>query len=157
VSESLGVIALRLAGAEAEHVLGASERFVVGARVEVYRNLHHGKGPIHYWSARDAHAPRHVLGVVAHVVLEDAELRVQRAAWAKVLATGRRSVHAYAVGTLRAWDEDRSPPRPRDLVRFTYHAARGPYFHLADPSNPAVVERSALMWFDVDGAWMRLP
>jgi hypothetical protein len=121
--------------------------------VEVYRNLHHGKGPRHFWSIRSARTHK-VLGVVAHVELEDAELRVQKAAWAKVLATGRRTVHAYAVGTLRAWDEDVAPRRPRELVRFTYNPERGPHFHLADLRNPAPVDAARRMWFDIDGAWM---
>ena len=132
-------------------------QLVLGDRVEVYRNLHHGRGPVHYWSVRETRAPRHVLEVVAHVALVDATLRVQRATWEKILETGKRTVHAYAVGTLRAWEAHDSPRRPRDLVRFTYNPKRGPYFHLADFANPAVVERSSLIWFDVEGAWMRLP
>lgn len=134
-----------------------SGRLVLGARVEVYRNLHHGRGPVHNWSVRESRAPRHVLGVVAHVAIVDATLRVQRATWERVVATGQRAIHAYAVGTLHAWNAHESLRRPRDLVRFTYNPKRGPFFHLADLSNPAVVDRSPLMWFDVEGAWMRLP
>ena len=134
-----------------------SGRLVLGARVEVYRNLRHGRGPVHNWSVRESRTPRHVLGVVAHVAIVDATLRVQRATWEKVVATGQRAIHAYAVGTLHAWEAHNPPRRPRDLVRFTYNPKRGPFFHLADLSNPAVVDRSPLMWFDVEGAWMRLP
>jgi hypothetical protein len=132
-------------------------RLVIGERVDVYRNLHHGRGPVHSWSVREARAPRHVLEVVAHVVLVDATLRVHRATWERILETGKRTVHAYAVGTLRAWDAHDSPQRPPDLVRFTYNPTRGPFFHLANFDNPAVVTHSPLMWFDIDGAWMRLP
>jgi hypothetical protein len=132
-------------------------RLVLGERVEVYRNLHYGRGPVHFWSVRDAHAPRHVLAVVGHVALLDAELRVQRSTWERVLATGKRTVHAYAVGTLHAWDAHDAPERPRDLVRFTYNPKRGPFFHLANFDNPAVVTHSPLMWFDIEGAWMRVP
>lgn len=132
-------------------------RLVLGERVEVYRNLHHGRGPVHFWSVREPRTPRHVLGVVAHVALVDATLRVQRATWERILATGKRTVHAYAVGTLHAWDAHDSPPHPRDLVRFTYNPKRGPFFHLANFDNPAVVAHSPLMWFDIEGAWMRMP
>jgi hypothetical protein len=132
-------------------------RLILGDRVEVYRNLHKGKGPVHRWSVREPHAPRHVLEVVEHVVLEDAVLVVSRPTWEKVLLNNKRTVHAYAVGTLTDWSAYTSPDRPRDLVRFTYNPKRGPFFHLANRENPAVITMSPLMWFDVEGAWMRLP
>lgn len=138
-------------------------RPAIGERVDVYRNLHHGKGPIHYWSVRETRAPRHVLVVAAYVVLRDAEFRVSLATHQKVIAKGKREIHAWAVGEVVAWDEHRSPARrPRDLVRFTYNPFRADFFHLADSARPehpehlTRVERSPLMWFDREGAWMRL-
>lgn len=137
----------------ADRVLDAGQELAVGQRVQIYRNLHHGKGPVHYWSIRAARSGR-VLGVVAHAVLEGVELRVQEGARQTVLATGRRSVHAYALGTLRAWNEDTSPRRPRSFVRVTYNPRRGPHFTRA-PNDPTPVDGAAWMWFDVDGAWTR--
>jgi hypothetical protein len=137
----------------ADHVLAAGHELTVGQRVQVYRNLHHGKGAVHYWSIRSVRTGL-VLGVVAHAVLEDVELRVQEGARQTVLETGQRSIHAYAVGNLRAWDEETSPRRPRSLVRFTYNPRRGPYFTRAH-NDPTPVYGAAYVWFDVDGAWTR--
>ena len=137
----------------AGRVLDAGPDLAIGQRVQIYRNLHHGKGPVHYWSIRSARSSR-VLGVVAHAVLEGVELRVQQGARETVLATGRRSVHAYALGRLRAWDKDAAPRRPRSFVRVTYNPHRGPDFTRA-PNDPTPVYGAALMWFDVDGAWTR--
>ena len=137
----------------AQRVLEGGRDLAVGQRVQIYRNLHHGKGPTHYWSIRSARSGR-VRGVVAHAVLEGVELRVQEGARQTVLATGRRSVHAYALGTLRAWDEDASPSRPRSFVRITYNPHRGPNFtRLLNDATP--VYDAELLWFDIDGAWMR--
>ena len=137
----------------AGRVLDAGSDLAVGQRVQVYRNLHHGKGPVHYWSIRSARSGL-VRGVVAHAVLENVELRVQEGARQTVLATGRRSVHAYALGTLRAWNEDTSPQRPRSFVRVTYNPHRGPNFTRA-PNDTTPEYGAAFLWFDVDGAWTR--
>ncbi len=127
----------------AGRVLDASQDLAVGQRVQVYRNLHHGKGLVHYWSIRSARSLL-VLGVVAHAVLERVELRVQEGARQTVLATGRRSVHAYAVGTLQTWDEDTSPRRPHSFVRVTYNPYRGPTFTRA-PDDPTLVYGAELL------------
>jgi hypothetical protein len=137
----------------AGRVLDAGQELAVGQRVQVYRNLHHGKGAVHYWSIRSARSLR-VLGVVAHAVLERVELRVQEGARQTVLLTGRRSVHAYALGTLREWDEDTSPTRPSSFIRVTYNPHRGPKFTRA-PNDRTPVSDAELLWFDVDGAWTR--
>lgn len=63
-------------------------------RVEVYRNLHTGT-----WSVRDTRTGR----VVAHpnrVAVRDAVFVVRPAGRAKVLAEGRKNVHAFVRGTL---------------------------------------------------------
>ena len=63
-------------------------------RVEVYRNLHTGT-----WSVRDTRTGR----VVAHptrVAVADAQFVVRPAGRAKVLAEGRKNVHAFVRGTL---------------------------------------------------------
>jgi len=137
----------------AETLRAVSPALAVGRRVQIYRNLHHGKGPVHCWSIRSARTGL-VLGVVSHAVLEGVELRVQEGARRTVVETGRRSVHAYAVGRLRAWDEDASPKRARSLVRFTYNPTRGPDFTRAH-NDPTPVYGAESMWFDVDGAWTR--
>ncbi len=124
-----------------------------GERVEVYRNLHHGKGPLHYWSVRATRSGV-VLGVLAYVELSDAALRVREGARQRVLQTGRRSVHAYAVGTLHAWDVDLVPPRPRGLIQVTYNPYRARHFHVASPSAPTPIHAAARLWFDGQGAFM---
>ena len=96
----------------AGRVLDAGQDLAVGQRVQIYRNLHHGKGPTHYWSIRSARSNR-VLGVVAHAVLEGVELRVQEGARQTVLATGRRSVHAYAYAHAHAHARARARARAR--------------------------------------------
>jgi len=125
----------------------------VGERVQVYRNLHHGQGPLHFWSVRSTRSGR-VLGVLAYVEIADAELRVQEGARQRAVETHRRSVHAYAVGTLAAWDVDQVPPRPRGLVEVTYNPYRAGYFHVAKPSAPTPVYVARRAWFDRQGAWM---
>ena len=63
-------------------------------RVEVYRNLHTGT-----WSVRDTRTGR----VVAHpsrIAVRDAQFVVRPAGRAKVLAEGRKNVHAFVRGTL---------------------------------------------------------
>lgn len=63
-------------------------------RVEVYRNLHTGT-----WSVRDTRTGR----VIAHpdrVAVTDAVFVVRPAGRAKVLAEGRKNVHAFVRGTL---------------------------------------------------------
>ena len=137
----------------AGRVLDAGRNLAVGQRVQIYRNLHHGKGPTHHWSIRSARSGL-VLGVVAHAVLEGVELRVQEGARQTVLVTGQRSVHAYALGTLRAWSEDVSPKRPLSFTRFSYNPARGPDF-TRTLDDPTPLRGAAFMWFDVDGAWTR--
>ena len=137
----------------AGRVLDAGSELAAGQRVQIYRNLHHGKGPVHDWSIRSARSSL-VLGVVTHAVLESVELRVQEGARKTVLATGQRSVHAYALGTLRAWDKNVSPKRPRSFIRFSYNPSRGPAFTRAS-HDPTPVHGAAYMWFDVDGAWTR--
>lgn len=124
-----------------------------GERVQVYRNLHHGQGPLHFWSVRSTRSGR-VLGVLAYVEIVDATLRVQEGARQRAIATRRRSVHAYADGTLRAWDVDHAPTRPRDLVQVTYNPFRAGHFHVAQPSAPTPVYATSRLWFDRQGAWM---
>src|SRR6185437_12269736 len=96
---SAGALA-RLAAAPSTHAL------TVGDRVDVYRNLNKGKGPVHRWSVRERRAPRHVLAVLPHVVLVDVEMHVGEAGWARVHASGVRDVHAWAIGTLQTWGWD---------------------------------------------------
>lgn len=137
--------------------LGAApsrDALTVGDRVDVYRNLLHGKGPVHRWSVRARRGPRRVLAVLPHVVLVDVEMHVGEAGWARVHASGVRDVHAWAIGTLQAWGWH-APRRPKGLVRITYNAARGPDFHVANPNTPSVVTHASLMWFDPEGAWMK--
>lgn len=67
---------------------------VDGQEVEVYRNLHNGK-----ISVRDART-KLVLGHADSVRLNGATFKVSEAGRQRVLATGRKNVHAVVRGTL---------------------------------------------------------
>jgi hypothetical protein len=128
----------------------------IGDLVAVYRNLHHGKGPVHFWSVRSKRSGL-VMSVCAYVDMRGVVFKVGQNARERVLETRRRSVHAVAEGTLVAWDVDLAPRRPASLVEFTYNPYRAPYFHLADARHPTQlvpVYHAKRLWFDRDGAWM---
>jgi hypothetical protein len=124
--------------------------------VAVYRNLHHGKGPVHFWSVRSKRTGL-VMSVCAYVDMRGAVFKVGQKARERVLETHRRSVHAVAEGTLVAWDVDRAPHRPAGMVELTYNPYRAPFFHLADARHPTQLVRvyhASRLWFDREGAWM---
>jgi hypothetical protein len=128
----------------------------IGDLVAVYRNLHHGKGPVHFWSVRSKRTGL-VMSVCAYVDMRGVVFKVGQKARERVLETRRRSVHAVAEGTVVAWDVDLAPRRPASLVECTYNPYRAPYFHLADARHPTQlvpVYHAKRLWFDRDGAWM---
>ena len=128
----------------------------MGGLMAVYRNLHHGKGPVHFWSVRSKRSGL-VMTVCAYVEMRGVVFKVGQKARQTVLETRSRSVHAVAEGTLVAWDVDRVPHRPAGMVEVTYNPYRAPFFHLADAGHPtqiAPVYHAKRLRFDRDGAWM---
>jgi hypothetical protein len=117
-------------------------------RAHVYKNLHLG-----LWSIRDPRTGRAVAHA-AYVDMERCQCRVQQGTRARVLREGRRSVHAYVAGEVRAY-ADAAPARSGAWIRFTYDPFRAATFPLADADNPAPVLGAAKMRFDAEGAWLR--
>jgi len=97
-----------------------------GVRLRAYRNLHTGT-----WSAVDTTTGR----VVAHpqrLVLVDANYVVRPAGRRKVLATGRKNVHAFVVGSVPS-----VLPDCEDLVQVTYNPYRLETFVAHRPGDTA--------------------
>lgn len=67
-----------------------------GVQVDAYRNLRAGG-----YSLRDRKTGR-VVAIVDAVTLRDVKFVVQPAGRARVLATGRKQVHAFVRGTVNA-------------------------------------------------------
>lgn len=91
-------------------------------RAEVYWNLHK-----QCWSLRDAKTKR----VVVHspdVCLRNVEFRVQPAGRAKVRATGRKNVHAYAVGEMCTYAEFHDDAILHGLDKVSYNPYRNETF-----------------------------
>jgi hypothetical protein len=115
---------------------------IAGTRVRVYRNLHTGT-----WSAQDTRTGR----VTAHppsVVLTDASFVVRPAGRAKVLATGRKNVHAFVVGTVAT-----QPPALTytNLAQATYNPYRFASFMAHRPGDPrglTPVSTAEFVWLD---------
>lgn len=82
-------------------------------RVRVYRNLHKKCfSVVDTWSN----------SVVAHtdkIQLKEVQFRVQPAGRQKVLDTGRKNVHAYAVGYVTEFDDVLTDPVRYDPYRFS--------------------------------------
>lgn len=76
---------------------------IVGKRVKLYRNLHK-KGVVYSLSGRDGNRDR-VLGYADDILLQNVEFRVQEAGRLKVLATGKKTVHAFVVGDVVSVDK----------------------------------------------------
>lgn len=112
------------------------ENGIIGTRVRVYWNLHRK-----CWSVQ--HAGR----VVAHarsVELAGVTFRVSAAGRARVLREGRKNVHAFACGELRALDA--SPGIDvGDAAAVSYNPRRGASFYrVADGADVARAARAFL-------------
>ena len=71
---------------------------VVEGKVKVYRNLNAGRQKgVKIYSVVDVGTGR-VIAHVESISLREVHFRVQRAGRLKVLATGRKNVHAYVIG-----------------------------------------------------------
>jgi hypothetical protein len=107
--------------------------------VKVYRNLNR-----HCWSVMDARSRR----VIAHrdtLALDACAFRVSEAGRQRVLREGRRNVHAFVVGTLRA------DPAPLGR-RVAYNPRRCGGF--VDVETGRIVLGAAVVSFAADGsAW----
>ena len=111
-------------------------------RVEVYRNLHKN-----CWSVRDLSTGR----VVAHqtaVTIADARFVVRPSGRARVLAEGRKNVHAFVRGEwmrgndMTLFNFDNSP-------RVSYNPYKHPYFYCVGTQEE--VTSSALVHLGHDG------
>jgi hypothetical protein len=95
---------------------------IVGERVKVYRNLHK-KGVVYSIKGRDRKTETEkVLGYADDILLQNIEFRVQEGGRLKVLATGEKKVHAFAVGDVVSVDE-------AEIARMVKHlaASEGPW------------------------------
>ncbi len=95
---------------------------VIGTRVRVHLNLHRGD-----FSISD---PRtgNVLRSCTDVTLADVTFKVSETTRQRITRTGRRRVHAWAVGTLVAIDSAPST----EGTRITYNPYRAPTFTTSD-------------------------
>lgn len=144
-------------------------------RVRVYRNLHNGKLSV------QARIPGKGWRVVAHAAairLANVTFEVSETARQRVLRTGRKEVHAFAVGDLLAWagesyamgwdtavysdalddaavgDPEDLPPLPRAaMARVAYNPRRQGEFHwvTGSPDREPPVYRAALLHLQADG------
>ncbi|WP_066415308.1 hypothetical protein [Sutcliffiella cohnii] len=103
-----------------------------GMSVDIYRNLHHGG-----YSIRCSRT-KVVLARCDSVRIKDCEFRVSETGRQKVLATRRKSVHAYIKGIFIAADE--SPEQHSDMSRVIYY---NPYEteHFMDVTTGTTVKR----------------
>lgn len=70
-----------------------------GLKVKVYFNLHKK-----CFSVKDYRTGL-VIGHTNRVVLEDCEFRVSEAGRQRVIRERKKNVHAFVIGTLKAWDD----------------------------------------------------
>ena len=70
-----------------------------GLKVKVYYNLHKK-----CFSVKDYRTGL-VIGHTNRVVLEDATFKVSEAGRQRVIREQKKNVHAYVIGTLKAWDD----------------------------------------------------
>jgi len=104
----------------------------IGDKVRVYRNLNNGK-----WSIK-AISGEYKNKVVAHLdclTLQDVTFVISDAGRARVIREGRKNVHAYAVGFLKANDEI---TRSDDNEVITYDPYRCGFFYALDNSDEAI-------------------
>lgn len=96
-----------------------------GDKVKAYRRL---SGPDHTvikWSLKDPRTGL-VIGHATEAVLTDVEFIVSEPGRQRVLASGQRNVHAYAVGTLAA---QRRNPAAEFAVHLHYDPRLAGYFY----------------------------
>lgn len=107
-------------------------------RVRVYRNLRRAD-----WSIQDPSTNR-VIGHLDELVLVDVTLRVSEVVRQRVIRTQRRTVHAYACGTVA------DLPVREGGDRLHYNPFEGPHFTCAGQ----VVIRTDRIDFRPEGAFL---
>jgi hypothetical protein len=136
--------------------------------VHVHFNLHllakrakaHARGdfsPLSLWAVKDPRAGKSGL-VVAYakaVDLVDVEFVVQEGGRQAVIASGQRSVHAYARATLVGWDEGASAStRGMSLVRYDpWRNPSKPGAFYRATNEKVEVRSSSRAYFGQEGAW----
>ena len=119
--------------------------------VQVYRNLHR-----RCWSVRDR-ASRRVVGHENLIILADCTFRVSEAGRRRVLATGRKNVHAYVQGNrdhrrkIEAAREANASQGGLFKVPVSYDPRKGPSFVRTDTGEP--VTKATLVILGSQGAW----
>lgn len=112
---------------------------MIGARRRVHRNLHRNDWSVTGPAGRvEAH--------VSDITLAGVEFRVQPAGLARVRATGRRAVCAYAVGTVRAVS---TGPDTAGLARVAFNPHKADTFTCdGEPvwHAPLVIFKDAAGW-----------
>ena len=99
-------------------------RWMLGKRAYVYRNLHRDCYSVMIGGLVVAH--------VTHLELSDVDFRVRQGGLARARSTGRRNVHAFAVGVIQApHPNGQATDTPTWLsgVEVTYHFRQGHFFH----------------------------
>jgi hypothetical protein len=100
-------------------------RWMLGKRAYVYRNLH-----------RDCYSVMvggKVIAHVTHIELSDVEFRVRPGGLARARNSGKRNVHAFAVGiiveTIPGVDRPMSTEEWLKGAPVSYHFRQGHFFH----------------------------
>ena len=129
---------------------GSIDRRTFPKRVEVYRNLKHGLRALPLYSIR---YKGKVICRSRRVLLSNVTFKVSEATRQRVIKSGRRSVHAWAVGSLAGWGDTVD-----GLVACTYNPHRCGHFHPTGRPDKAVwkadrvVFREALCWIEPEVA-----
>lgn len=131
--------------------------YPVGHRVHIYRNLHAERefATGHTYSVRLSGT---VVMTQRCVLLGDVALRVQPAGRGRVIAEGRKNVHAYLSGQLLAYGceaIDKSAPWLHRSAGVTYNPYRHTSFVLRDSEAP--VHRAALAMATPEGVYLLDP
>jgi hypothetical protein len=112
-------------------------------RVRAYRNLHTGT-----WSVADTRTGL-VIDHPRSLLVCDATFVVRPGGRAKVLASGRKNVHAFVVGTLVG--RHSAPPTCVKVAQVTYNPRLTDSFMSHKPGDPrhqSVAEHADFVWLD---------
>ncbi len=91
----------------------------IGKKVKVYWNLHKQCWSVIYKTK--------VVGYVYSIRLENVHFVVQKAGRQRVLQEKKKNVHAFVVGTLIAFNQQKPPDY---VLKISYHPYLNPWFHL---------------------------
>lgn len=123
--------------------------FYYGRRVAVYYNLHY-----HVFSIKEGGRNGRLLTHAAVCELSDATFEVEYSGRARAIRQGRKNVHAYVVGSLRALSWDKlSEEHEQKLFNIGYFEAtydlnpQHPYFYYKDASKfmPVMSAQSVIL------------